>query len=1025
MFSRQTEEFRKMRTLVMGSLWIVFRVTILSFRANPFLEDNALAFFIFATISSTMTEIKYVQVVDDEEDVVLQEEQDEDTKQLSAVSLSKNWSVSSAHVPTYSGGKIAHCHTRGLATADSEDFTPFLVLPVEGDLALVDARKGTKIRTLRQDVVAVEDDEDEGLDADAITAYALSYDDEMIVTCSRNQLIRQYSLKNPTDVKMWSKSGHTLPVTLMDFHPSNVFVATASVDGSVRIWDVRGGFVTHVFRPYQGGESGGMRSVTSLKWKSHSITELILAIGREDGSIAIHNLIDQQDENLCVLRDHMGTVTCMDWSPDNEQFFVSTGRDAVLNLWKLTTVDDETTKTKKGKKKGKKEQEGPRKTYQRIHTKPLYEQVEGMVLLKSPSRDLLVATAGGKGNVRIWSSGWSTDKHTGFECIAEQPSTEIFGEAKGGYMDLKFHARSQDGDSQGQLIVADAEHNLQFLSLSENQKLSSTRTIVGHNDEILDLKILPNGQEESTRAVIATNSAQVRLFDLGTFSCEILDGHTATVLCVDVSPCGRYIATCGKDKTMRLWNASTCQCIGVATGHTEAIGAASLSRKIGRYDVSGKATINGAGSFAVTASKDRTLKRWNLPGSSVLDETKEAIELTTFCNARAHDKDINIVSVAPNDSMVATGSQDKTVKLWKSTDLSLVATLKGHKRGVWDCQFSPFDRVIATSSGDKTIKLWSLSDYSCVRTFQGHVASALRVRFLSGGLQLVSAGADGLIKLWTIRTNECEATMDGHQDKVWALDLSSDGKKLVSGGADSQIIVWGDTTKQEEDTKRVTEEKNIMMEQRLSNHLRYKEYEKALDIALDLEKPRMVLKVLTSIVENDVQKGQTGLRTLQQHAKTWPMEKIQQILKYCRDWNTRARNSHLAMLVVQAVVTSIPAHTLAATDGLPELFAGITPYAERHFDRLDRMHANAFLLDYTLFSMGVIDDDGTAQKEYANWEAKSKLILPPKKIDGRIQVGGHTVVGLIKAMDSDDDDNDEVMSIGDSDSSDDEDAKGD
>ncbi len=94
------------------------------------------------------------------------------------------------------------------------------------------------------------------------------------------------------------------------------------------------------------------------------------------------------------------------------------------------------------------------------------------------------------------------------------------------------------------------------------------------------------------------------------------------------------------------------------------------------------------------------------------------------------------MSVAPNDSLIATGSQDKTVKLWRSTDLALHGTLKGHKRGVWDCQFSPHDRVLVTASGDKTVKLWSIADCSCVRTFQGHMAGVLRVRFLTTGLQV-------------------------------------------------------------------------------------------------------------------------------------------------------------------------------------------------------------------------------------------------------------------------------------------------
>ena len=146
-------------------------------------------------------------------------------------------------------------------------------------------------------------------------------------------------------------------------------------------------------------------------------------------------------------------------------------------------------------------------------------------------------------------------------------------------------------------------------------------------------------------------------------------------------------------------------------------------------------TSNAA--FAVTCAKDKTLKRWFLPSAKdLLTDNDQKLELSVSTSIRAHDKDINIVSVSPNDAFVVTGSQDKTAKVWHSNNLELKGTLRGHKRGVWDCQFSPYDRVIATASGDQTIKLWSLADCSCVRTFQGHTASVLRVRFLSGGLQV-------------------------------------------------------------------------------------------------------------------------------------------------------------------------------------------------------------------------------------------------------------------------------------------------
>lgn len=109
---------------------------------------------------------------------------------------------------------------------------------------------------------------------------------------------------------------------------------------------------------------------------------------------------------------------------------------------------------------------------------------------------------------------------------------------------------------------------------------------------------------------------------------------------------------------------------------------------------------------------------------------------------------------------------------------------------------------------------------------------------------MVSSGGDGLIKLWTIRTNECETTLDGHSEKVWALDTKADDTlSIVSGGADSRLIVWTDITKEREDEKRKAEEENVLMEQKLSNHLRFKEYEQALELALKLDKPHMALKV--------------------------------------------------------------------------------------------------------------------------------------------------------------------------------------
>jgi U3 small nucleolar RNA-associated protein 13 len=76
----------------------------------------------------------------------------------------------------------------------------------------------------------------------------------------------------------------------------------------------------------------------------------------------------------------------------------------------------------------------------------------------------------------------------------------------------------------------------------------------------------------------------------------------------------------------------------------------------------------------------------------------------------AHEKDINAVKFAPNEKLLATSSQDRSIKIWDASSLSCVMQLAGHKRGVWDIAFNPVEKLIASASGDNTIKVWNLDD---------------------------------------------------------------------------------------------------------------------------------------------------------------------------------------------------------------------------------------------------------------------------------------------------------------------------
>jgi len=331
------------------------------------------------------------------------------------------------------------------------------------------------------------------------------------------------------------------------------------------------------------------------------------------------------------------------------------------------------------------------------------------------------------------------------------------------------------------------------------------RLLEGHGEIVLcldrsnDGAVLISGSKDSTARVWAPISVPLSLQALaGSRAANQIGDHN------DSLPLAGKLPTGSND-----W-----QCVAICDGHAESVGAVAMARQtqntLGENipvprDVDDHENVWGRRlKFAFTGSQDRTIKMWDLSGvSSVVKdsshrgssnfdsdpesrETRETrglavlVRCKSLFTLKAHEKDINSLDVSPNDLFLASGSQDKTTKVYEieySTSpvrgsFRLIGTCKGHKRGVWCVKFGRHEKVLATASGDKTVKLWSLSDFTCIKTFEGHANSVLRVDFLSEGQQLVSCGSDGLVKIWNLRTEECVATMDNHEDKVNAFWLT-------------------------------------------------------------------------------------------------------------------------------------------------------------------------------------------------------------------------------------------------------------
>ncbi|MCB8750941.1 WD40 domain-containing protein [Planktothrix agardhii] len=152
-----------------------------------------------------------------------------------------------------------------------------------------------------------------------------------------------------------------------------------------------------------------------------------------------------------------------------------------------------------------------------------------------------------------------------------------------------------------------------------------------------------------------------------------------------------------------------------------------------------------------------------------------------------HTSIIHAVEFSPKGDLIASGSQDKTIKLWKP-DGSLWKTLIGHEGGIIGLAFSPRHPLLASASGDKTIKLWK-TDGSYLRTLNGHKEPVLAVSFSPNQDILISASFDHTIKLWTI-DGKLLKTIPAHGAEIRTVVFSPDGQRFASGSADNTVKIW-------------------------------------------------------------------------------------------------------------------------------------------------------------------------------------------------------------------------------------------